>query len=87
MAEVITRKGSELTLQVTIKLTGSIMEMENTILDGCNELGCLATAEALQKFDTDGSPIKLGDTKMTARVKAFNERLKKNYSGQILAKN
>ncbi|WP_221901645.1 hypothetical protein [Bathymodiolus platifrons methanotrophic gill symbiont] len=80
MAEVITRKGSELTLQVTIKLTGSIMwkwkngkmemEMENTILDGCNELGCLATAEALQKFDTDGSPIKLGDTKMTARVKA-----------------
>ena len=26
-------------------------------------------AEALQKFDTDGSPIKWGDTKMTARVK------------------
>lgn len=68
MAEVITREGSELTLQDTIKLTGSLME--NTILDGCNELGCLATAEALQKFDTDGSPIKLGDTKLTARVKA-----------------
>jgi len=32
-------------------------------------MGCLATTEALQKFDTDGSPIKLGDTKMTARAK------------------
>jgi hypothetical protein len=52
-----------------MKLSGSFMEMENTILDGCNEIGCLATTEALQKFDTDGSPIKLGDTKMTARAK------------------
>jgi hypothetical protein len=54
---------------MTVKLTGSLMEMENAILDSCNEMGCLATAEALQKFDTDGSPIKLGDTKLTVRAK------------------
>ena len=65
MAEIIARNGNDLTVQVTIKLTGSLMEMENTILDGCNEIGCLATTEALKRFDTDGSPIKLGDTKMT----------------------
>lgn len=69
MAEIIGRIGDELTIQVTLKLTGSFMEMENSILDSCNEMGCLATTEALQKFDTDGSPIKLGDTKMTARAK------------------
>ena len=69
MAEIIARNGNDLTIQVTIKLTGSLMEMENTILDGCNEIGCLATTEALKRFDTDGSPIKLGDTKMTARDK------------------
>lgn len=69
MAEIVARNGNELTLQVTVKLTGSLMEMENNILDSCNEIGCLATAEALQKFDTDGSPIKWGDTKMTVRVK------------------
>jgi hypothetical protein len=69
MAEIVARNGNELTLQVTVKLTGSLLEMENNILDGCNEMGCLATAEALQKFDTDGSPIKFGDIKMTARVK------------------
>ena len=69
MAEIIARNDNELTIQVTIKLTGSLLEMENTILDGCNEIGCLATTEALKRFDTDGSPIKMGETKMTARDK------------------
>ena len=32
-------------------------------------MGSLATAEALQKFDTDGRPIKLGAVKMTVREK------------------
>lgn len=68
-AEIITRNGNELTLQVTITLRGTLMEMENIILDGCNEIGCLATQEALQKFDTDGSPIMVGKTKLTARNK------------------
>ncbi len=69
MAEIIARNGNELTIQITLQLSGSLLEMENTILDSCNEIGCLATTEALQKFDTDGSPIKWGDTKMTARDK------------------
>jgi hypothetical protein len=69
MAEIIARHGKELTIQVTVKLSGSLMEMENTVLDCCNEVGCLATKEALHKFDTDGSPIKLGATKMTVRDK------------------
>lgn len=69
MAEIIARNGNELTIQVTVRLSGSLLEMENIILDSCNEVGCLATTEALQKFDTDGSPMKLGDIKMTARNK------------------
>lgn len=69
MAEIIVRNGNELTLQVTVKLSGSLLEMENIILDACNEVGCVATAEALQRFDTDGSPIKWGEVKMTARSK------------------
>lgn len=69
MAEIIARNGNELTIQVTVKLSGSLMEMENTVLDCCNEVGCLATKEALHKFDTDGSPIKLGSTNMTVRDK------------------
>lgn len=45
------------------------MEMEESIMDASNEIGSLATEEALKQFDTDGSPIKFGDVKMTVRVK------------------
>jgi hypothetical protein len=69
MAEIIFQNNDEITLQITVKLSGNLMDMESSILDCCNEMGCLATKEALKKFDTDGSPLKLGDTKMTARVK------------------
>ncbi len=69
MSEVVAHEGNQLTLQVTVTLTGSLMEMEKAILDGCNEMGGLATAHALQKFDTDGSPIKLGEVKLTVRDK------------------
>ena len=69
MAEIIARDGNEVTLQVTFRLSGSLLEMENVILNACNEVGCAATAEALEHFDTDGSPIKWGEVKMTARSK------------------
>ncbi len=39
MAKVVANKGNELTLQVTVQISGSLMEMENAILDGCNEMG------------------------------------------------
>jgi len=38
MAEIIARNGNELTIQVTLKLTGSLLEMENTCLSGCHRL-------------------------------------------------
>jgi hypothetical protein len=69
MAKIIEQKGKKLTLQVSIELSGRLMDIENHILDACNEVGCLATEEALKKFDADGSPIKLGDTKLTSRSK------------------
>ena len=86
MAEVIAREGNEITLQVTVSLVGSLMEMENKILDGCNEIGSLATAEALQKFDTDGSPIKLGEVKMTVREKD-NKTYQTPYGGVKIQRN
>ena len=86
MAEVVAREGNEITLQVTVSLVGSLMEMENKILDGCNEIGSLATAEALQKFDTDGSPIKLGEVKMTVREKD-NKTYQTPYGGVKIQRN
>ena len=86
MAKIVSNEGNELTLQMTVKLTGSLMDMEKTILDGCNEMGGLATAEALQKFDTDGSPIKLGEVKMTVRDKT-NKTYQTPYGGVLIQRN
>jgi len=66
-AELIKYDNEELTLQVKVKITGSLFEAEHAILDACNEVGTLATSQAIKKFDTDGSPIQVAGVKLTAK--------------------
>jgi hypothetical protein len=66
-AEIIKSDGDELTIQVKVKIAGSLFEAEQAILDACNEVGKLATSQAIKKFDTDGSPIQLAGIKLTAK--------------------
>ena len=66
-AELIAHDGEELTLQVKVKITGSLFEAEQAILDACNEVGQLATLHAIKRFDTDGSPIQIGGVKFTSK--------------------
>lgn len=74
MAKIIEQKANSLIIQVKIDLSGnSLMDIENRVLDACNEIGCLATEKALEKFDTDGSPIKLGEQKLTSRTQSNKE--------------
>jgi hypothetical protein len=40
-----------------------MLEAEGSILRGVNELGIVATGEALKRFDADGDPIMMGTTK------------------------
>ena len=65
--ELIAHDGEELTLQVKVKITGSLFEAEQAILDACNEVGQLATLHAIKRFDTDGSPIQVGGVKFTSK--------------------
>jgi hypothetical protein len=67
MAEVINRSGNEVTVSVTVRLTGSMLDMEAAIQEATNAVGSCVTAEALKRFDTDGSPIRIGALKLTAR--------------------
>ena len=48
--------GDVITLEVKVKLSGSMLEAEESILAALNETGCLATGKALERFDADGSP-------------------------------
>ena len=41
--------------------------MEAAIQEATHAVGCCVTAEALKRFDTDGSPIRIGALKLTAR--------------------
>lgn len=51
MTKIISQKDKEITLEVTIKLEGSMMEMGETLMEACNEVGVLATQEALEQFE------------------------------------
>jgi hypothetical protein len=67
VAKVLRRSGTEVTLEVTVDLRGTLLEMEGAIQEASNAVGRCATEEALKRFDTDGSPIRVGAMKLTAR--------------------
>ena len=67
MARITHQSGDEITLEVTVKLSGSLLESESGIQDACNEVGSLATQKAIERFDTDGSSLMQGALKWTSK--------------------
>jgi hypothetical protein len=67
VAEVVSVHGDEVVLQVRVKLSGSMLEMEEKIQEAVNEVGNVATQEALQRFDTTGAGIQIGSVRMTSK--------------------
>ena len=66
---MVRRSGKDVTIEVTVELGRTLMEMEETIQEATNAVGCRATEEALKRFDTDGSPMRVGEMKLTARAR------------------
>ena len=64
---MVERVGEEVKVEVTVRLSGSLLEMEGAILEATNAVGRCVTEEALMRFDTDGSAIRVGEIKLTAR--------------------
>ena len=73
MAEIVSKQDDEIVIQVKVKLSGSMLEMENMIQSCVNQVGNLATQEALMRLDASGRPIKLGATKLTSKGKVLKE--------------
>ena len=70
-AEVVNQDGNSVTLQVTINLDGeTLLDVEEEILEACNDIGRKATALALQRYDADGSPIEVNSKKLTSRTQS-----------------
>src|SRR3954463_3802909 len=68
-ATIIERQETSVTVQVTIALSRSMLDTEEAIQQALNQAGVLATTEALQQFDTDGTPLVLGPARWTSKGK------------------
>ena len=66
-ATIIARTPTSFTLQVEVPYNNSMLGFEETLQERLNEVGVVATAEGLKQFDTDGSPITHGTTKLTSK--------------------
>ena len=61
MLPIITgRDGDRIKIEVTVELSGSMLDAEEAILRAVNAVGNVATGEALKRFDADGDPIMIG---------------------------
>ena len=59
-----------MTYEITLELTGSMLEMEEQIQVAVNELGKAATRSALSEFDTNGEPVVVKGERHTAKQRA-----------------
>src|SRR5512142_1908289 len=66
-AAIVARSETSVTVQVEIPYGPSMLDFEEVIQDRLNQAGVVATKEALQQFDTDGSPIAIGSVKLTSK--------------------
>jgi hypothetical protein len=66
-ATIVERQEASVTIQISIPLSRSMLDTEETIQNALNEAGVLASAEALKQFDTDGSPLILGSSRWTSK--------------------
>lgn len=68
--QLISKVENKVTLQVEFVFGKSMLESEDIIQKVVNEAGTLATRELLSTFDTDGSPLLIGNNKYTSKGKA-----------------
>ncbi len=68
-AKIIERREKTFTVEVKIPYKKNMMEFEEKIQEAVNEVGVVATKEALEQYDTDGTEIMIGEIKYTSKGK------------------
>lgn len=68
MNAIITDRETEgFTVTVTIPYASSMLEFEEKIQDAVNDMGRVSTQEALSHFDSDGTPLIVGNQKLFSK--------------------
>ncbi len=62
-AQIVSSTAEKVVLQLELALSGSMLIQEEQIPEILNQAGMLFTGEALQRFDSDGSPLIMGQIK------------------------
>ena len=70
LAELVNQNGNEVTVQFTVKLTGSMLDDEQTLQRSLNAAGQIAMQPMLKQFDTNGEPIRVEGVKHTVRIRS-----------------
>lgn len=66
-AQILSSTQEEVVVKIKLAVSGSMLDQEESIQSALNEAGILFTCDALQRFDTDGSPLIIGPTKWTSK--------------------
>ena len=74
-ARILSSNEKEIVVELRIPRGKSFIDCENTIQDELNAAGKLASEKCLEDFDTDGSPIIVAGTTLTAK----RQRVSKKY--------
>lgn len=70
LAELVTHTGNEVTVKLTVTLTGSMLDDEQALQQSLNAAGQIAMQPILNQFDTNGEPIRVNGIKHTVRVRS-----------------
>lgn len=73
-AQFIRETDDEIFIQLSIPKSSDFLECESQIQDSLNEAGRLATQYCLSDFDSDGSPIIVAGTKLTAKKSKVSKK-------------
>ncbi len=64
---IIEKTSNSIIIQIEIPITSSMIATEEKIQTAINEAGLEATSYALSQFDTDGSPLQIGNIRYTTK--------------------
>lgn len=67
MARIVKNENGKLTVELDFQLEGSLLEMEEHIYEVLKKAGQTVTKEAIEKQDTDGSPILHNEERHTSK--------------------
>jgi len=66
-AQVVSKTSKSVVIQIEVKFSDSMLQMEQHIQEVLNDAGNIATMEGLKGFLTTGGPIVLGNVKFTSK--------------------